>query len=106
MSNLTKNEDGSWSASPVEMNIAQALLNATFPIPSFETMFTRYMGETTNMIAMNRNLEKKIAFFRYADGSTVHLDNLSSRWTAPCSDCVDARKCMCDVDKEISYEIN
>lgn len=98
---LVQHSDGSWhvSLAQQETNIAQRLYNATYSQPNFEFMYRKYMSELTNMLYMNRDFEKQTAYFRYVDGSTIHLEQFTSRWTAPCLTCSDFRKCTCSINE-------
>lgn len=98
-SNLTQHSDGSWHFNkPVEQDtIARRLYNATWQQPNFEFMYKAYMSELTHMLYMNRDFIKQIAYFRYVDGSTINLNQLTSSHTPPCVVCADFRKCTCEI---------
>lgn len=93
--------NGVYHVQSVEMCIAQRLSRFICPVPNFDTMFKKFMSEVTNILYVNRDFDKQIAYFRYVDGSTVHLNNLISYWTAPCPVCTDVRKCTCTIPNEL-----
>lgn len=83
------------TAKPKSPYIAESIFNRMSPVYSFTDNMQRYIAESINIVFHNRKMENEIAYFRYTDGSTIHLSGKVAYHSAPCSKCLDPIKCKC-----------
>jgi len=86
--------------------IAQSIFNRLPPLYSFKENIERHLAESKNVLYFNRDIEKRIAYFRYSDGSTMHLSGQVSYYSAPCTECSDIQKCTCNLTFELKKWVN
>lgn len=79
------------------MCIAESVFNRMPPMYSFTENMARHIEESVNVIFHNRKVDKQIAYFRYKDGSTMHLSGKVAYYSAPCTDCLDVLNCKCSL---------
>ena len=75
--------------------IAESIFNRLPPLYTFKDNIERHINESKNVLYFNRDMEKEIAYFRYADGSTMHLSGQVAYHSAPCTECSDIQQCNC-----------
>ena len=86
--------------------IAQSIFNRQPPMYSFKENMQRNIEDAQNVIYHNRDMEKQIAYFRYADGSTMHLSGQVAYYSAPCTECDNPMECDCTLKFDLRKREN